>query len=220
MKTKLKLLALFCALGINAGAAEQAAGGINGELGIGYASDYFYRGEQISEEATQLKAKLTADVSVADAFLCAFSNQGHQSTDSYLFAVGLADSYLNDSVSAKLGWLHREHVPGEATSELFLSVGLDTLLDPTITLSQDVSDSLTTGEISIGHVFDLEVADLSLAGTAGATETLVEDRNYYGAGASLSREFSGLLATVSVDHVDAEDIDSETVFSAGVSVKF
>ena len=220
MKTKLKLLALICALNINVGAAERAASGIQGELGIGYASDYFYRGERFAEESTQLKAKLTTNVSVADAFVCAFANQGLQSTDSYLFAVGLADSYLDNSVNAKIGWLHREHVPGEATSELFLSVGMSTLLEPSITISQDTSESLTTGEVSIGHTIDLDVADLALTGTAGSTETLAEDRNYYGAGASLSRSFGGLLANVGVEYIDAEDIDSETVFSAGVSVKF
>ena len=116
--------------------------------------------------------------------------------------------------------MHREHVPGEATSELFLSVGMSTLLEPTITISQDTSESLTTGEVSIGHTIDLDVADLALTGTAGSTETLAEDRNYYGAGASLSRSFGGLLANVGVEYIDAEDIDSETVFSAGVSVKF
>lgn len=220
MKTKLKLLALLCALNINAGAAEQAAGEIKGELGLGYASEYFYRGEQIADESLQLKAKLSTDVSVADAFLCAFSNQGLQSTDSYLFAVGLANSYLDDSVDAKLGWLHREHVPGAATSELFLSVGINTLLDPTITISQDLDDSLTTGELGLSHSIDLSVADLTITGDAGTTETLTDSRNYYGAGASLSREFGGLLANVGVEYVDAEDIDSETVFSAGVSVKF
>ena len=220
MKTKLKLLALLGALSINAGAAEQAASGIQGELGIGYASDYFFRGERVTGESTQLKAKLTTDVSVADAFVCAFANQGLQSTDSYLFAVGLADSYLDDSVDAKLGYLHREDTPGDAASELFLSVGINTLLDPTVTLSQDLDDSLTTAELSLSHLIDLDVADLTLSGDAGTTETLADSRNYYGAGASLSRSFGGLLANVGVEYVDAEDIDSETVFSAGVSVKF
>lgn len=220
MKTKLKLLALLCAININVGAADAAAGDIQGELGIGYASEYFYRGEQIAEESTQLKAKLTTDVSVADAFICAFSNQGHQSTDSYLFAVGLADSYLNDTINAKVGWLHREHTPGEATSELFLSLGLTTPLEPTLTLSQDTDDSLTTGEISISHSFDLDIAELGLSGLAGSTETLAGDRNYYGGGAKLSKDLGGLIASVGVDYIDAEDVDSETVFSAGVSVKF
>ena len=220
MKTKLKLLALLGALSINAGAAEQAASGTQGELGIGYASDYFFRGERITGESTQLKAKLTTDVSVADAFVCAFVNQGLQSVDSYLFAVGLADSYLDDSVGAKLGWLHREDTPGDATSELFLSVSINTLLEPTITVNQDLDDSLTTGEISISHIIDLDVADLTLSGEAGTTETATQDRDYYGAGANLSKSFGGLIANVGVDYIDAEAIDSETVFSAGVSIKF
>ena len=116
--------------------------------------------------------------------------------------------------------MHREDTPGDATSELFLSVGINSLLDPTVTLSQDLDDSLTTAELSLSHLIDLDVADLTLSGDAGTTETLTDSRNYYGAGASLSRSFGGLLANVGVEYVDAEDIDSETVFSAGVSVKF
>jgi hypothetical protein len=220
MKTKLKLLALLSALSINAGAAEQAANSFQGELGFGYASDYYFRGERITGESTQIKAKASTDVSIADAFVCAFVNQGLQSTDSYIFAVGLADSYLDGNVDAKLGWLHRENTPGAANSEIFASVGLDVLLDPTITVSQDLDDSLTTGEIGISHSLDLSVADLCLHGTAGNTETLTGSTSYHSAGAKLSRDFNGLLASVGVDHVDAQDIDSETVFSAGVSIKF
>jgi hypothetical protein len=220
MKTKLKLLALLSALSINAGAAEQAANSLQGELGFGYTSDYYFRGERISGESTQIKAKASTDVSIADAFVCAFANQGLQSVDSYIFAVGLADSYLDGSVDAKIGWLHRENTPGDANSEIFASVGLGVLLNPTITISQDLDDSLTTGEISVSHVLDVSVADLCLHGNAGNTETLAGSTSYYGAGAKLSREFGGLLANVGVDYVDAQDIDSETVFSAGVSIRF
>jgi hypothetical protein len=220
MKTKLKLLALLSALSINAGAADQPANSFQGELGFGYASDYYYRGERITGESTQVKAKVSTDVQIADAFICAFANQGLQSTDSYLFAVGLADSYLNDSVNAKIGWLHREHTPGEADSEVFASVGLDVLLEPTITISQDLDESLTTGELGLSHTLDISVADLTLSGNAGNTETSTGSTTYYGAGAKLSREFGGLVASVGVDYVDAQDIDNETVFSAGLSVKF
>jgi len=220
MKTKLKLLALLSALSINAGAADQAANSFQGELGIGYASDYYYRGERITGESTQIKAKMSTDLKVADAFVCAFANQGLQSVDSYLFAVGLADSYLDGAVDAKIGWLHREDTPGDARSEVFASVGLGVLLDPTVTVSQDLDESLTTAEIGISHKLDISVADLCLHGNAGNTETLAGSTTYYGAGAKLSREFGGLLAHAGVDYVDAQDIDSETVFSAGVSIRF
>lgn len=220
MKTKLKLLALLSALSINAGAADQAANGFQGELGFEFTSDYYFRGERITGESTQIKAKASTDVSIADAFVCAFVNQGLQSTDSYLFAVGLQDSYLNDNVEAKLGWLHREDSPGDAYSELFLSVGIDTLLDPTVTVYQDLDDSLTTGEVGVSHVFDISVADLTLSGDIGTTEKMTGSTNYYGTGATLSREFGGLLASAGVEYVNADDIDSETVFSVGIGVKF
>lgn len=219
MKTKLKLLALACALSINAGAA-QSASSFQGDLGIGFTSDYYFRGERVTGESTQLKAHASTDAFVADAFVCAFVNQGLQSTDSYLFAVGLKDSYLNDNVEAKLGWLHREDTPGDAYSELFLSVGIDTLLDPTVTVFQDLDASLTTGEVGVSHVFDISVADLTLSGDVGTTERVTGSSNYYGAGAELSREFGGLLASAGVEYVNADDIDSETVFSVGIGVKF
>lgn len=220
MRTKLKLLALLGALSINAGAAIDSANNIQGELGLGYTSDYYYRGERITGESTQIKAKISTDLKVADAFICAFSNQGLQSTDSYLFAIGLADSYLDDSVNAKIGWLHREHKPGDARSELFARVGVGVLLNPTVTISQDLDESLTTGEIGISHKLDISVADLCIHGDAGSTETLAGSTTYYGAGAKLLRDFGGLTANVGVDYVNAQEIDSETVFSAGVSIKF
>jgi hypothetical protein len=220
MKTKLKLLALLSALSINVDAAEQPANGIQGELGIEYASDYYYRGERVTGESTQLKAKASTDAIVADAFVCAFVNQGLQSVDSYLFAVGLSDSYLNDTVSGKIGWLHREDTPGDAQSEVFVQLAIDTLLNPSVTLSQDVDDSFTTGELGLSHVFDLGLADLTTSGSAGTTETSTGSTNYYGAGAKLSREFGGLIASTGVDYVNADDIDSETVFSVGIGVKF
>jgi len=217
MKTKLKLLALLSALSINAGAAA-AASGFQGELGIGYTEDYYFRGDQITGESIQVKAKASADLKVADAFVCLFSNQGLQSTDSYRFAVGLAQSY--GVVDVRAGWLHLEDKPGGARGEVFGQVGLDVLLNPTVTIYQDVDDSLTTGELSLSHTFDLNVADLTVSGTAGSTETLVGSTKYYGAGAKLSREFGGLVASTGVDYVNADDIDSDTVFSVGIGVKF
>jgi hypothetical protein len=74
--------------------------------------------------------------------------------------------------------------------------------------------------LSLSHTFDLNVADLTVSGTAGSTETLVGSTKYYGAGAKLSREFGGLVASTGVDYVNADDIDSDTVFSVGIGVKF
>jgi hypothetical protein len=220
MKTKTKLLALLCAFSINVGAAEQAASGFTGEVGIGYASDYFYRGVQVAEESTQIKARLSTDLSIADGFICAFVNQGLQSVDSYLFAAGLSDSYLNDSVTTKVGYLHREDTPGEAADELFVSAGLNIPLNPVVTISQDLNDDLTTAELGLSHVFDLDIVSLDITGNVGNTETVANTWSYYNVGAGLSRSFGDLVARVGVDHIDAEDADEETVFSAGVTVKF
>jgi hypothetical protein len=218
MKTKLKLLALLGALSINAGAADDAASGFQGELGIGYTEDYYFRGDRITGESIQVKAKASADLKIADAFVCLFSNQGLQSTDSYRFAAGLAQSY--GAVDLKIGWMHLEDKPGQARGELFGQVGLDVLLNPAVTVYQDTDDSLTTGELSLSHTFDLNVVDLTLAGSAGTTESLTGSTKYYGAGAKLSRSFGDLVATTGVDYVNADDIDSDTVFSVGIGVKF
>jgi len=218
MKTKLMLLALLSALTINASAAKSPASGFQGELGLGYTSDYYFRGDRITGESTQIQAKLSTDLNVADAFVSAFANQGLQSTDSYRFAVGLAKSY--GDVNVELGYLHLEDTPGDARGEVFLSLGLDTLLSPSVTISRDLDDSLTSGEIGLSHIIDIDVADLTIAGTAGLSDKLTGDTNYYGVGGKLSREFGGLVASAGVDYVDAENVDSETVFSAGVSIKF
>jgi hypothetical protein len=217
MKTKLKLLALVCALTINAGAAESGSS-FQGELGFGYTSDYYFRGAKVSDESTQVQAKLSTNVGVADAFVSAFANQGLQSVDSYQFAVGLAKSY--GDIDLELGYLHLEDVPGDARGELFVSLELDMLLSPSLTINQDLDDSLTSGELGLSHTIDIDVADLTISGAAGVSDTLAGDTNYYEIGGLLSREFGGLVASAGVDYVDAEDVDSETVFSAGIGIKF
>ncbi len=218
MKTKLKLLALVCALTINAVATETKTSSFQGGLELGYTSDYYFRGTKVADESTQIQARLSTNVGVADAFVSAFANQGLQSADSYQFAVGLAKSYGDIDVS--VGYLHLEDIPGAARGELFVSLGLDTVLNPILTINQDLDDSLTSGELGLSHIIDIDVADLTIAGAAGVSDSLSGDTNYYEIGGSLSREFGSLVASVGVDYVDAEDIDSETVFSAGIGIKF
>jgi hypothetical protein len=218
MKTKLKLLALVCALTINAGATQTGTSGFQGELGLGYTSDYYFRGGKVSDESTQIQAKLSTDIGVAGAYVSAFANQGLQSADSYQFAVGLSKSY--GSIDMELGYLHLEDIPGDARGELFVSLGLDTVLSPSVTINQDLDDSLTSGELELSHTIDIDVADLTITGVAGVSDTLAGDTNYYEIGGSLNREFGSLVASLGVDYVDAENVDSETVFSAGIGIKF
>lgn len=215
---KLKLTSLFVALGLLTNAATAA-----NSAKIGYASDFFYRGEQKALESVQTAVDLEASLLGLDGKLHACTNQSvDQGSDSYRFAAGLGTTFAGDLLSVYGGFNHFEDVAGEALSEIEISGTINAFSNPTVSAFRDVDDDLYTFEASLSESFDLSFASLGLRGSVGNTEvTASNDRTYYSVGTSLSRQVgAGVDLGLSVDLVDSDDIEREFVFGTALTFDF
>jgi hypothetical protein len=215
MKTKIVSLLLAFGLLINVGSAASA--------NLGYASDYFYRGVQKSEESIQASLAIEKSIAGLNASASVFTNQSVDSgTDTYIVSGGASKSFADGLLDAYVGLNHVEDVAGLASSEVQITVSIDSALSPTLSAYRDLDDSLYTFELGLSHGIDLGFADLGLDALAGNTEiSSTDSRTYYVAGAELSKSLSDSASiSVSSDYVDAEDIDREFVFSSSLTLKF
>jgi|TARA_Y100000289_G_scaffold62654_1_gene72141 hypothetical protein len=190
--------------------------------GLGYASDYFYRGALKSEEAVQASFGAETELGGLNVSAGAFANQAvGNGADSYQLTLGAGKS-LNDLLSVYGGLNHFEDVAGEALFEAKIGLGFDTLLSPSVNVYRSFDDDLYTFEVSVNHQFELEVADLCVHASAGNTDlTEALDTDYYVIGAKVSRDLAeNASVAISADRVDSDLIDSEWVFGLSVSTNF
>jgi hypothetical protein len=214
---KNKIVSLFTALGLLTNVAV-----LGNSAKVGYASDFFYRGEQKALESFQSSVDFGTQVAGLEASLHACTNQSVDSgVDSYGLAAGFGTSVLDGLLSAYVGFNHFEDVPGSALSEVAVSVSVDSLLDPSLSVFRNIDDDLYTFEASVSHDIDLKLASLGLDGSIGSTDVTESDsREYYSVGLELSRPVGSAEASVGVDLVDADDIDREFVFSGALTFEF
>ncbi len=216
MKTKIASLLLAFGSFTNAALAANTAE-------IGYTSDYFYRGSQQSQEAVQAAIGFEQNVAGLNASLGLFTNQSvDSSADSYIVSAGVTESFLDGLLGAYVGLNHVEDVPGAAFSEVQVSVSIACLLSPTLSAYRDLDDSLYTFELSASHDVELGFADLGLGASIGNTDVSNSDsRTYYSVGADLTKGLSdSASASLSVDYVDADDIEREFVFATALTFQF
>ena len=215
MKTKIVSLLLAFGLSINAASAGNSAK-------IGYASDFFYRGAQKAEESVQASVMLGHSFGSLDGSLHACTNQAVDSNnDSYHIGAGVGASFVNGLLSAYVGINHFEDVPGDSLAEVEIRVSVDALLSPSVSVFRNLDDSLYTFEVSASHGIDLGFAELGLGASVGNTElTSSNDTTYYEVGASLSRSIGAAEGSLSIDYVDADDLDREFVFGTALTFQF
>lgn len=213
--TKLLVTALLGFI-INVASAQ------NYSAGLGYASDYFYRGALKSEEALQASFGAKTELGGLDVSAGAFTNQSvDNGTDSYELTLG-AGKTLNDLLSIYGGLNHFEDVAGEALFEAQLGLGLKTVLSPSLNVFRSFDDDWYTVELGVHHKFDFDVAELCVHGTIGNTDLSdTVDSDYYTVGAKVSRDLAeNASIAISADRVDSDLIDEEWVFGVSVSTKF
>ena len=215
MKTKIVSLLLAFGLSINAASAGNSAK-------IGYASDFFYRGAQKAEESVQASVMFGHSFGPLDGSLHACTNQAVDSNnDSYHIGAGVGTSFLDGLLSAYAGINHFEDVPGDSLVEAEVRVSIDALLSPSLSVFRDLDDSLHTFEVSASHGIDLGFAELGLDASIGNTElTNSNDTNYDVVGASLSRPIGAAEGSLSIEYVDADDLDREFVFGTALTFQF
>jgi hypothetical protein len=134
---------------------------------------------------------------------------------------GVGTSFVDGLLSAYAGINHFEDVPGDSLAEVEIRVSVDAFLSPSVSVFRNLDDSLYTFEVSASRVIDLGFAELGLGGSVGNTElTNSNDTTYYVVGTSLSRSIGAAEGTVSIDYVDADDLDREFVFGTALTFQF
>ncbi len=216
MKTKLvSLLALF---GLSFNAMPVSAGSLSTE----YASDFFRRGALLSSESLQGSVSYDLNLAGLNVGVGAFSNQSLDSgSDAYSLTAGVSKSF-GEMLSVYGGLEHFEETPGDASLLVDLKISADVALSPSVFVARDTDQSLFTYEVSVGHSFDIEVAELGLSALYGRTDvTSSTDVDYHVLGASLSRSISDNASVgAGLDYVDSDVIDSESIVSVGLTVNF
>jgi hypothetical protein len=222
MKTKLVSL-ITILLGMT---TSTLVGDINvkGNVGAKYASDYHRRGQIVSDEAIQAQVGFNVGVGSVDFFGDLFTNQATDgsSADSDEATIGIHTSLLNDKLNAYAGVYNTSHDVNGDSLEVFASLGLNTLLSPSLSLYRDTDASLYTFEGQLSHDFDLKVVNLELAGVLGETElSSTTDSTYYGARITASKEVQenlNIYADLALSDTDTRDC--ETLWGLGLRLKF
>ena len=222
MKTKLSIITALLGFFINAASAEEA--NLQGDVGLSYLSQNYFRGQSVSEEALQASIGADFDVAGLGAFVDFSTSQSLEAgEDKHDTAVGVKTSFLDDSLSVSVGLLHYEYTAGDAELEGFVGATYNTILSPTMRFYRNTEESLSTYEASVSHGFDLGLADLSLGAGIGMTDlSSATDSDYYELSATASRSITDSVeAFASLAYNDADNRDDADTFGGiGFLVKF
>ncbi|HEY5675055.1 MAG TPA: TorF family putative porin [Malonomonas sp.] len=185
------MLAFLLALSVGLVAVASAEVEFEGDVYVGVFDKYLWRGFDLS--GSQPVVQGGADFSAAGFTLSVWSNaqlssDAGEGIDSGWNETDLTLDYtfdLNETVSVSLGNVYYLLDEADDTNEAYLSVGLNTILNPALTVYWDWDKSEADGlfyVLSIGH--DIEISDaltLSLSASVGYNQ-----ENY-----SVSEDFSG-----------------------------
>lgn len=203
--------------------ADSHGSKLSGSASVGFANENYFRGADIGDDTLKAGVELSGEAGGVGVFGSVVTDQSIDGgADQYYISAGVASKLFDGALNVSGGYLHRENVPGAAVGELFTSVGLSSALSPTGTLYYDIDDELWTVEFGIKQKYDIDFAQLCLHGSVGETEaTAAIDRTYWLVGGNLSRELTdGVDLVVGLDYVDADDIEDDLVFTAGLTFNF
>lgn len=220
MKTKLAIAALLSALFINVASAEDQK--VTGNVSTKYTSDYHRRGVELSAEAIQAQVGFNVDVGSIDIFGDFSTNQGTDNdTDTDELTVGVGTGFLEDKLNVYIGVYNTDTSDTGSDLEAFVSLQVNTLLEPSVSVYRDTDDNLYTFEGQIGHTFDLQIVDVGITGVLGNTEaTTSTDSTYTGVRAKISKTFDSLNVYTDIAVSDNDNRDNETMWGVGLSLKF
>lgn len=223
MKIKLLLIAALFGPFINATlSAEEPK--LQGDIGIGYSSDTFFRGQTVSQDSLEASLGLDFNIGSLSSFADFTTSQSLEvGDDKYDISAGIEASLMDGAASLSAGLLHYELESGASQLEAFLSGTCNVLLSPTVSVYRNLDESLYTYELSVGHSLDLEILSLSLGAGFGVTElTSSNEVDYYELSAVASKAVTeDADAFLSVSYNDAENqADSDVFWGAGIKVKF
>lgn len=216
MKKLLITLTAITALIINAAYAG------SGSVSLGYGSDTFNKGSLLTEENLSASVEYSTELNGLGVQASASSADELSDGNSvYVFSGGVSNQ-IADLVNVYLGLEHEEMVSGGSQLDAVLKASVSSVLSPYFLIQRDTSDNNYVVEAGISHSFDLNFANLALAGSIGNADRYgIENNDYYTLGASLSKDLTDTVqASISYDRVDSESIDGEDLLSAGLSFSF
>jgi len=223
MKTKYKLLiAALAVFSINAASAE--APDLEGDVGLEYSSQHYFRGQSVSTDTLQASVGADFDIAGLGAFVDYSTSQSLDVGDDKQDAsFGVKTSFLDDAFSVSVGLLHYEYTAGDSELEGFIGATYNTLLSPTVRLYRNTDESLSTYEAAISHGLDIGVANLTLGAGIGVTDlSATVESDYYELSANASRSITDSVeAFATLSYNDADNrAESDTFGGFGLSVKF
>ena len=216
MKKLLITLTAITALIINAAYAG------SGSVSLGYGSDTFNKGSLLTEENLSASVEYSTEVNGLGVQASASSADELSDGNSvYVFSGGVSNQ-IADLVNVYLGLEHEEMVSGGSQLDAVLKASVSSVLSPYFLIQRDTSDNNYVVEAGISHSFDLNFANLALAGSIGNADRYgIENNDYYTLGVSLSKNLTDTVqASIGYDRVDSESVDGEDLLSAGLSFSF
>lgn len=221
-KTKLTLFAALILGSVSLNGAEETS--LEGSVSTKYTSDYARRGALLSDEAMQASVGFATDVSGFDVFGDFQTNQstGSSGADTDELTLGVGTSFMDNLLNASFGVYNTDHSLADSSLEGFVSIALNTTLSPRVSFYQDTDESLQTFEGGLSYSSDLNVAELSIDGVLGSTDTITTDgQTYTGLSAQLAKNVNddlNIFTDLSVS--DAESRDYETLWGVGLNISF
>jgi hypothetical protein len=217
MKTKLlTVTALVAALFINAVHAG------SGAVSLGYGTDTFSKGSLLTEESISASVSYGAEIGGLNVEGSASSvDELSDGQSVYTFSGGVS-SAIGELLNVYVGLEHEEIIDGGSQLDAALKLSINYALSPYFLILRDTSDDNYVLEGGIAHTFDLDFADLTLAGSLGNADRYgIEDNDYHSLGASLSKNLSDSVgASAGYTRVNSDSIDGEDLLSASFTFSF
>jgi hypothetical protein len=217
MKTKLlTVTALVAALFINAVHAG------SGAVSLGYGTDTFSKGSLLTEESISASVSYGAEIGGLNVEGSASSvDELSDGQSVYTFSGGVS-SAIGELLNVYVGLEHEEIIDEGSQLDAALKLSINYALSPYFLILRDTSDDNYVFEGGIAHTFDLDFADLTLAGSLGNADRYgIEDNDYHSLGASLSKNLSDSVgASAGYTRVNSDSIDGEDLLSASFTFSF
>jgi uncharacterized protein (TIGR02001 family) len=140
------------------------------ELSVSFLSAYIWRGQELSKNSIVVEPSTTVSYKGFSANMWGnLDTDPNDGTKSNWNETDFTLSYGREfgMLSAELGWIYYSLDNADDTQELYLSLGADALLSPTLTIYRDFATApLTYVLLGISHTLELtEAVSLELAGS-------------------------------------------------------
>lgn len=222
MNTMKTLLALLCALNINAKShAEEASGSnVSGSAEIGYRSAHYFRGAAKSQDSLFVGVGASTSIQGVALFADYHTNQPDTGNDFSVTTVGAGVEFADSLLSVYGGVQNRDDDSTGSELDVFLTASIEAIATLQATVYRNTDDELYTIEASASKDFDLDVVTLGLSVDGGTTEETGNTRGYIGGTITVSKQFGSANVEVGGSLIDTDESASDELLFAGLSFSF